>query len=254
MEKVDLPIKKDKNDKVSPSKPDFGWVGKMILIIIIIVVVVYASVWTFSKFVLENMSIEKEKEIFGKISLNGKEKVFDKKILGDNLGELEKFDIYIQDDKIQNAYAMIGANIFITKGLLENAKTKEELLFILGHEMTHIKNRDVIRNMTRTMPFTMILEFLGINFGNWTFDSNEIIMNYFSRDAEKKADKGGIEYINSLGLNATCANRFFIEAGHNKSKITEFMASHPVDGDRAKFIEDNAKFKDKECTKFEWKE
>jgi hypothetical protein len=23
MEKVDLPIKKDKNDKVSPSKPDF---------------------------------------------------------------------------------------------------------------------------------------------------------------------------------------------------------------------------------------
>ena len=79
-------------------------------------------------------------------------------------------------------------------------------------------------------------------------------MNYFSRDAEKKADKWWVEYINSLWLNATCANRFFIEAGHNKSKITEFMASHPVDGDRAKFIEYNAKFKDKECTKFEWKE
>ena len=254
MEKIDLPIKKDENDKVSPSKPDFWWVWKMILIIIIIVVIVYASVWAFSKFVLENMSIEKEKEIFWKISLNWKEKVFDKKILWDNLWELEKFDIYIQDDKIQNAYAMIWANIFITKWLLENAKTKEELLFILWHEMTHIKNRDVIRNMTRTMPFTMILEFLWINFWNWTFDSNEIIMNYFSRDAEKKADKWWVEYINSLWLNATCANRFFIEAGHNKSKITEFMASHPVDGDRAKFIEDNAKFKDKECTKFEWKE
>jgi hypothetical protein len=36
----------------------------MILIIIIIVVIVYASVWAFSKFVLEDMSIEKEKGIF----------------------------------------------------------------------------------------------------------------------------------------------------------------------------------------------
>ena len=77
MEKIDLPIKKDENDKVSPSKPDFWWVWKMILIIIIIVVIVYASVWAFSKFVLEDMSIEKEKEIFWKISLNWKEKVFD---------------------------------------------------------------------------------------------------------------------------------------------------------------------------------
>jgi hypothetical protein len=48
--------------------------------------------------------------------------------------------------------------------LLERAKTKEEILFILGHELSHIKNRDTLRALTRSMPFTAMLQFLGIDF------------------------------------------------------------------------------------------
>ncbi len=55
---------------------------------------------------------------------------------------------------------MIGGRITITDTLLSQAKNEEEILFILGHEMGHIQNRDVLRSLARSMPIKVTLEML----------------------------------------------------------------------------------------------
>lgn len=253
MQKIDLPIEKEEKDKISPLKPDFKWVWKMIFTIILIIFIIYFWVWAFSKYVILNISIEKEKEIFWNLFIEDTEKTLDKSIFWENIWELKNFNIYISEEEAPNAFATPWANIIVTKWLLKEAKTKEEILFILGHEMTHIKNRDVLKNFTKNMPFTIILNFLWIDFWTWVFNTNTLISNYFSREAEKNADSWAIEFMNSLELNATCAERFFKEIWWNDRKILEFAQSHPVNWDRVKFIEKNSKFKNKKCEKFEWK-
>lgn len=252
MTKIELPIEKEDNDIVSPLKPDFKWLWKMIFTIIIIIITLYLSVLIFSKFFIEKISIEKEKEVFGSWLLKWDEEVFDKKVLWENLWELENYKIYISNDNIPNAYASLWANIFVTKWLLEKIKTKEELLFILWHELAHIKNRDVIRWFSKTMPFIMFLDFLGLNFWNWWIDSSTVISNYFSREAERNADKWWIDYINSLKLNWVCANNFFKELSQNDNKYLEFTRSHPIDSERIKFIEKNSLYKEKKCNEFKY--
>lgn len=254
MTKIDLPIQKEEKDNTSPLKPDFKWVWKMIIILISIWFILYISIVLFSNFFIKNISIEKEREIFGWFFLDWNEKIFDKSILGENLWELENYEIYISNDEIPNAYASLWANIFITKWLLKQAKSKEEILFILGHEMSHIKNRDVIKWFTKSMPLTMFLDFLGINFWDWGMDSWVLISNYFSREAERQADKWWIEFVNRLWLNWKCATVFFEELKSNTSKYTEFTKSHPIDQERIDFITKNSKHKEKKCNDFKYEE
>lgn len=253
MEKINLPIEKEELDEVSPKKPDFKWFWKMIWIIIAITAISYFSVWLFSKVFIENISIEREKEIFGKVFIWKEQKLFDKKILWDNLWEIDSYDIYILKTDVPNAYASIWANITVTTGLLERAKTKEEILFILGHELSHIKNRDTLRALTRSMPFTAMLQFLGIDFWNDELNMTSLISNYYSREAERAADKWWIEYLNSLKMNWECATWFFKRIGWNEIKFLEFTKTHPINKDRIEFIEQNSAFKWEKCNDFKYK-
>lgn len=251
MEKINLPI--EKKEEISPLKPDFKWAWKMILIVFCSIFILYFSILKFSEFFVNNISIEKEKEIFWNLFIEDDKKTLSKDIFWENIWELKDFSIYISEEEIPNAFATPWANIVVTKWLLKEAKTKEEILFILWHEMWHIKNRDVLKNFTKNMPFTFILNILGIDFWTWIFNSNTIISNYFSRNAEKKADEYGINYINNLWLNAICAERFFKELKTNNEKYLEFSQTHPVNQDRIDFIKKYAKFKNKKCESFEWK-
>ena len=225
----------------------------MVLIIIVIIAICYFSVLLFSKVFIENISIEREKEIFGKAFIWKEQKLLDKKILWDDLWELENYDIYIWENDIANAYASIWANITVTTGLLERAETREELLFILGHELSHIKNRDALRSITRSMPFTIMLDFLGIDFWTSNINLSSIVSNYYSREAERAADKWWIEYLNSLKMNWECATWFFKRIGWNEIKFLEFTKTHPINKERIEFIEQNTAFKWEKCHDFKYK-
>ena len=44
-----------------------------------------------------------------------------------------------------NAVALPGGHIFIFRGLLQEAKSPDELAGVIGHEIGHVRNRDVMR-------------------------------------------------------------------------------------------------------------
>ncbi len=56
----------------------------------------------------------------------------------------------ILDSKIVNAFAAPGGYIFVTKGLLESLNNEAELACVLGHEIIHVSNRHVVKEIQRT--------------------------------------------------------------------------------------------------------
>src|SRR5690606_10756383 len=58
-----------------------------------------------------------------------------------------KYDFYIVDNATLNAFALPGGDIVFHSSLILKADTAEELLGVLGHEITHVEEQHGIRNV-----------------------------------------------------------------------------------------------------------
>ncbi|MBS9775366.1 M48 family metallopeptidase [Candidatus Gracilibacteria bacterium] len=254
MQKITLPIEETKEDRVSPSKPDFSWAGKMLMYSAIFIISSFLFFYSFSYFIVSKISIEKEKEIFGDVYLEEDLEKFDTSLLTTKIKELEKYNIYIQNDDEINAFASPGANIFINTGLLENVKNEEEIIFILAHEIGHIENRHILKRFSLQIPFTMTLSFLGIDLGGGIIDTNDLIGNFFSRQDETESDAYGIEILNKNGLNLKCATNFFETLEKERFlNPPEILSTHPTDKHRINNILQKNTHNNKPCKKWKYK-
>jgi len=130
------------------------------------------------------------------------------------------FSIHIMNEKEPNAFAVLGGKIFITTGLLDEIKTENGLVFIIGHELGHFANRDHLRSLGRglVIAFTTMLLFgdessitgfvSGLTFG---------IESQYSKTQEQMADYWGIKILEAKYGHVGGANEFF-ELNHKRTK------------------------------------
>src|SRR5699024_8817927 len=55
-----------------------------------------------------------------------------------------------------NAFATLGGQIFVTRGLLKQVSSENALAFVLAHEIAHVKHRDPIRALSSGAVFELI--------------------------------------------------------------------------------------------------
>lgn len=247
MEKIKLPIKEHIEDNITPSNPDFSWLGKMLMITIPVFIISYFLFYIFAYFVVWAISLEKEKELFSDITSN-ETKIDINKFLTNKIENLENIDIYFQDSEEINAYAMIWANIIITKWLLENIKNEEELIFIIWHEMEHIKNRDVLKSLLTDIPFYITLQFIWIQLNETIFS---IATAYNSQTTEIEADNWWINLVNKMNLNLGCSLNFFEEESYFQTYL-QFISTHPSNIKRIENIKKQNLNTHKECNAFHY--
>lgn len=65
-----------------------------------------------------------------------------------------KFSVTILDSEVPNAFAAPAGFIFITTGALELMETESELAGVLGHEISHITERHMIKTLKRNRLFS----------------------------------------------------------------------------------------------------
>ncbi len=254
MQKIKLPIEETTEDKVIPSKPDFSWAFKMILYSLIFTAIIFWFFYSFSYFVVWKISIEKEKELFWNFFVEKYMKEFDLSLLKTKIKKFENYNIYIQDSDEINAFATPWANIFINRWLLEKAKSEEEIIFIIAHEIWHIENRHIIKRFSFQMPFYMTLSFLWIDFWDNFINTENLVWSFFSRQDEKEADLSWIKTLNSASLNLKCATNFFKRIKEEEwIKPPEILSSHPSDNNRIENILRENKNSGKKCREWKWK-
>ena len=102
----------------------------------------------------------------------------------------------------------------------------EALDFIIGHEIAHIENRDVLRSLVSELPIQLGLSLLGFSEANILFQHT--LSNPHSKYQETRADEGGIDFAYQMNGSIGCSLEFFEQKNSLEENIAEIFSTHPV--------------------------
>ena len=141
-----------------------------------------------------------------------------------------KINLYIIEEDFANAFADPGGNIVFTTKFLQEAKTPEEVLGVLAHELAHIKLRHPYRRMEQEK---YVSAFKTIFFAESFFTNmGEVISGLtYSRKDEKNADEQALEYLKKAKISASGIANFFERRDDFEIK---WLSTHPLSSERIK--------------------
>ena len=107
-----------------------------------------------------------------------------------------KFKFYIAEDDALNAFAMPGGYIVVHSGVLLKAERLEEVLGVLAHELSHVTEKHVTKQVVSVLGMYVVFDFLlGNFFGTFAAISEGaplLLKLGFSRSHEREADERGL--------------------------------------------------------------
>ena len=149
--------------------------------------------------------------------------------------------VHYQDTSEINAFATLGANIVIYRGLLTRLPDENALAMVLAHEMAHAKLRHPARSLGRGVAVGIILSALDSSMGRNTASdalgtTGGLSLLKFSRDQERDADAAALSAIAALYQHVGGAQDVFrllaaASTGSEAMRVT-MLSTHPLSQDR----------------------
>lgn len=119
------------------------------------------------------------------------------------------FQFTVVDHPMVNAFAVPGGFVYVTRGILAELNSENELAAILGHEIAHVTSHHSAEQMTRALGAQILTLGLAVvspggreNMAGWLAVSNEIfnqILLGYGREAELESDEKGIRWATRAG-------------------------------------------------------
>ena len=135
-----------------------------------------------------------------------------------------------------NAVALPGGNIFLFKGLLQAAQSPDEVAGVVGHEIGHVRNRDVMQALLRQTGLSLVLGGVGGNSGGYL---NAMVSATYSRSAETRADGYAIDALRRGQITPEATAGFFARLAASEASLGRaaaalgYLSSHPMSQSRA---------------------
>ena len=158
-------------------------------------------------------------------------------------------DITVQvtyvDDSIENAFASLGGQIWIYRGLIELLPNENALAMVIAHEIAHIQQRDPIVALGRGVVVGLFLTAIAGSstdrfVSSVVSDTGTLTVLGFDRKQEKRADeialKAIAEYYGHVNGADELFKTFLKLEGEYGSLTPEFFSTHPLSDDRIKEI------------------
>jgi len=160
---------------------------------------------------------------------------------------------------ITNALALPGGQVIILSGLLDQAKSGDEVIGVLAHEIAHVVRRDPMQVSIKQTGATLLVSLLiGDIFGGAALSgiASSVIESGYSRDAEAASDFLGVTALNQLGLTA-CPLADFMgrisQADPISDIIPDFLNTHLAGNDRRDAIIALSQENGRAMSGYEWK-
>ncbi|MDO5357253.1 MAG: M48 family metallopeptidase [Conchiformibius sp.] len=96
--------------------------------------------------------------------------------------------VFLDKGETVNAYATFGGHIVLYRGLLEKLPDEATVAAVLAHEAAHVKHRDMLRGMSRSLLFSLAGYAVFGNDGSLNALMSADGLRY-SRDLERRADE-----------------------------------------------------------------
>jgi Zn-dependent protease with chaperone function len=146
-------------------------------------------------------------------------------------------EVHILDADMVNAFTLPGGVVVVTRGLLAEAKSPDEVAGVLAHELEHVKRRHVMIHMVRSSLMTVAWQAtLGDYSGLFVIDPKtavDIANLRFSRDDEREADLGARNRLDAAGISRAGLREFFDRMKSKTDKIPAWLSNHPASAERA---------------------
>ncbi len=154
-----------------------------------------------------------------------------------------KYEFKIVDSEVLNAFAVPGGYVYFTRGIMAHFNNEAQFAGVLGHETGHITARHTVAQQRNALFGQLgILAGVIINpelgrFAETASQGLGLLFLKFGRDAERQADKLGVEYSSKIGYDAKQMADFFLtlerqSASSGSEELPTFLSSHPNPGDR----------------------
>ena len=153
------------------------------------------------------------------------------------------FNYVAVNDKSINALAIPGGCIFITKGLLAKLENESQLAGILAHETVHVVARDTENMMSKQAGMGALFVLAASQARNeGEVAAADIALQLmdlkYSREYEKTADLGGMEYMLRAGYNPNgmVETMQILQKEEETNNSCDFFSTHPSPENRIDYL------------------
>lgn len=175
--------------------------------------------------------------------------------LGKRLAEVSNdpgfgYEFFALDEPSINAFALPGGYIGVHTGLILTARTESELASVLAHELAHVTQRHIARQMFQSKRITiasMVAMGLGLLAARSSSDAARAAIATsqagaisaqlaYSRDFEREADRLGFETLGRAGFDRHGMASFFGRLQQSvrlyENNAVDYLRTHPLTGER----------------------
>ncbi|MES2337081.1 MAG: M48 family metalloprotease [Pseudomonadota bacterium] len=162
------------------------------------------------------------------------------------------FTVQTLNSPVENAFAIPGGYIYVTRQLLALMNSEDELAFVMGHEVGHVAARHSSGRQRTSTIGGVLAGIVGAVAGNSTFgqllgkgaqQAAGLYTLKYGRDQEYQADTLGVRYVAASGYNPAAAplilNQLGAEsaldariAGRSANAVPGWLSTHPNSADR----------------------
>jgi predicted Zn-dependent protease len=159
----------------------------------------------------------------------------------------------VLDTDMENAFAIPGGYIYITRGLLALMNNEAELAGVLGHEIGHVVGRDSATLMSQSMiaQIATLAGVAGAAAGGGTPElaaaTNQLfnsVMLGYSRQKENLADEQSVDYVMKAGYDPMQMAAFLRTLSFSSQGYTgaqQYLTTHPYIFDRISRVQAKVK-------------
>ena len=131
-----------------------------------------------------------------------------------------------------NAVTLPGRQVVLFRGLLRAAKSPDEVAGVLGHELGHVENRDVMTGLLRNFGFSLLIG--GADGGAV---AQTLLSSRYGRAAERAADAHAIVALNRADISPADTAAFFRRLGRQEptsraGRLIGYVSTHPLSAER----------------------
>jgi beta-barrel assembly-enhancing protease len=160
-----------------------------------------------------------------------------------------RFEFFVVNDDVINAFALPGGYIGINTGLITATRSESELAGVLAHEIAHVTQKHIARRISATGR-TSILATAAVIAAIMLGAGGDVVpaaimsaqglamqeqINY-TRANEYEADRVGLHFLAQAGFDPMGMPSFFEvlsrQAGTPGSRAPEFLQTHPLSSTR----------------------
>jgi Zn-dependent protease with chaperone function len=139
-----------------------------------------------------------------------------------------------------NAITLPGGYIYVFAGLVDRARTPDELAGVIAHEVGHVANRDGTRTVIGAAGLSLLLGvLLGDFFGGGAtmMAAQTVLQTSHTREVETDADRYAVGLMSGIGGDARALGRILLRVAGTTHSGPLILHDHPETEQRVAAIE-----------------